>query len=67
MRVTHIPGDDEVRAERKRLYIEKWPVEKQMEAHAEHAAGRPEKLNGMMEDFAEIRGALPFFEKQEGK
>jgi hypothetical protein len=36
-----------------------------MEAHAEAAAGRPEKLNEMIEDFAEIRGVLPFFKEGE--
>jgi hypothetical protein len=37
---------------------------KQMEAHAEAAMGRPEKLNQMTEDFAEIRKVLPFFEEE---
>jgi hypothetical protein len=36
-----------------------------MEAHAEAASGRPEKLNEMMEGFAEIRRALPFFKEDE--
>jgi hypothetical protein len=45
--------------------LEGWPIEKQMEAHSEAAMGRPEKLNEMTEDFAEIRGALPFFKEGE--
>ena len=64
MRVTHRPGKDEVRRERKRRYLEIWPVEKQMEAHAEASDGRPEKLERMMKDFAEIRRVLPFFEEE---
>ena len=56
---------DEVSAERKRRYLEIWPVEKQLEAHAEAAAGRPEKQNKMMEDFAKIREVLPFYEDGE--
>jgi hypothetical protein len=52
-----------VRAERRRRYLESWPVEKQMEAHAEAAMGRPEKLNEMLEGFAEIRRALPYLKE----
>jgi hypothetical protein len=51
-----------VRAERRRRYIEEWPVEKQMEAHAEAAMGCPGKLESMKEGFAAIRKALPFLE-----
>lgn len=61
MRVVHRPSDDEVKAERQRRYLELWPPDKQLEAHSEAAAGRPEKLNQMMEDFAEIRRVLPFY------
>ena len=56
---------DEVSAERRRRYLEAWPHEKQLEAHAEAAAGRPEKQNKMMEDFAKIREVLPFYEDGE--
>lgn len=66
MRVVHCPTRDEVTAERKRRYLELWPIEKQLEAHAEAAAGRPEKQSRMMEDFAGIREVLPFFE-EDGK
>jgi hypothetical protein len=31
-----------------------------MEAHSEHAQGRPEKLKQMTADFARIRADLPF-------
>jgi hypothetical protein len=40
-------------------------VDKQLEAFSESAMGRPGKLNEMMEDFAEIRKVLPFFEEVE--
>lgn len=65
MRVVHRPTRDEVAAERKRRYLELWPIEKQLEAHAEAAAGRPEKQSRMMEDFARIREVLPFYEDGE--
>lgn len=59
--MVHRPTRDEVSAERRRRYLEAWPSEKQLEAHAEAAAGRPEKQNKMMEDFAKIREVLPFY------
>lgn len=61
----HRPTRDEVAAERKRRYLELWPIEKQLEAHAEAVAGRAEKQNTMMEDFARIREVLPFYEDGE--
>ena len=64
MKAVYKPNDEVIRAERRRRYLEKWTVEKQMEAHAENATGRPEKLKEMLEDFAEIRRVLPFFEKE---
>lgn len=63
MRVIHTPTRAEVQAERQRRYLEAWPVEKQMEAHAEALMGRGAKQNQMVEDFAKIREALPFFEE----
>jgi hypothetical protein len=51
-----------VRTERHRRYLADWPIDKQLEAFSESAMGRPEKLNKMTEDFAEIRRVLPFFE-----
>lgn len=63
MRVIHIPTREEVQAERKRRYLEAWPVEKQLEAHAEALQGRQEKQTQMMQDLAAIRGALPFCEE----
>lgn len=59
--MVHRPTRDEVAAERKKRYLELWPIEKQLEAHAEAAAGRAEKQNKMMEDFARIREVLPFY------
>ena len=63
MKAEYRPTDDDIRAERRRRYLELWPVEKQMEALTEATMERPEKLNEMTEDFAKIRGALPFFEE----
>jgi hypothetical protein len=59
------PSDDEVRAERRRRYLIGWPEREQLEAFSEAAMGRPEKLNRMTEDFAEIRRVLPFFKEGE--
>ena len=63
MRVRHVPSREEVGRERKRRYLEQWPIEKQLEAYAEAAAGRPEKQIEMLKDFAEIREALIFYEE----
>ena len=63
MRVVHIPTREEVQEERRRRYLAAWPVEKQMEALAEALAGRTEKWEKMLEDFASIREALPFYEE----
>jgi hypothetical protein len=63
--VIYKPADNEVRAERRRRYLADWPMDKQLEAYSESAAGRPEKLNRMIEDFAEIRKVLPFFQEGE--
>lgn len=62
MKVLHVPSRDEVALERKRKYLEKWPIEKQLEAYAEAAAGRPGKQIQMLKDFAEIRKVLLFYE-----
>lgn len=43
---------------RKEQYLKHWPIEKQMEAHAEAAMGRPEKLDNMLSDFAKIRETI---------
>lgn len=59
----HIPTREEVQAERKRRYLEAWPVEKQLEAHAEALQGRQGKQKQMMQDLAAIREALPFCEE----
>ena len=63
MKILYTPSHDEVAVKRKMLYLEKWPIEKQLEAYAEAAAGRIEKQNQMMKDFADIRKALPFFKE----
>lgn len=63
MKIIHVPTQDEVRAERQRRYLDAWPIEKQLEAHAEALQGRLEKQSQMMEDFANIREALPFCEE----
>jgi len=40
---------------RRELYLAAWPIHAQLEAHAEAASGRPEKLTKMLADFAAIR------------
>lgn len=64
MKVIHIPTREEVQAERQRRYLAAWPIEKQLEAYAEAAQGRPMRQNQMMEDFVNIREALPFCEEE---
>lgn len=65
MKVRHRPSDDEVRRRRQTEYLARWPVDKQLEAHSEAAAGRPEKLAAMTADFAAIRKSFPFTAPEE--
>ena len=65
MRAVHVPVEDEIREERKRQYLKAWPIEAQLEALSEAAAGRPEKQERMMADFQAIRGSLPYLSKGE--
>lgn len=60
MRINYKPTPEEVRKKRKNEYLERYPVERQLEALTEAAQGRPEKLNELVQGLAEIRGALPF-------
>ena len=62
MKVTHVPSPEEIRERRKREYLARWPVERQLEALSEAARGRPEKLVEMRRGLLEIREALPFVE-----
>ena len=63
MRVIHIPTPEEIRERRKREYLARWPVERQLEALSEAAMGRPEKLDEMKQGLLAIREALPFSEE----
>ena len=65
MKILHTPSHDEVASLRKKLYLERWPIHKQLEAYAEAAEGRTEKQIQMMKDFADIRKALPFYDKED--
>ena len=60
MKIAYKPTPEEVRKNRQREYLERYPVERQLEALTEAAQGRPEKLNELMQGLAEIRGALPY-------
>ncbi len=59
MRLTVAPCVEHIRTARQAAYLAAWPIHAQLEAHAEAAAGRPEKLQKMNADFAEIRAAHP--------
>ena len=63
MKIAYKPTPEEVRKNRQREYLERYPVERQLEALTEAAQGRPEKLNELMQGLAEIREALPFVEE----
>lgn len=43
--------------------IAEWPIEKQMEAHAEAAQGRPEKLEALLSALDRIRSSYPYPEE----
>ena len=63
MKIAYKPTPEEVRKKRKAEYLQRFPVDAQLEALTEAASGRPEKLNELMQGLAEIRGALPFAEE----
>ena len=63
MRVEFKPADEEIRERRRLAYLDRYPVEIQMEALTEAAMGRPEKLDSMKEGLAKIREAFPFFKE----
>ena len=67
MKVIYMPPADMVRERRKLMYLEKWPVEAQMEALTEASMGRPEKLENLKKDLAEIRRVLPLFNHESNK
>jgi hypothetical protein len=60
MKIRLSKSRDDIAAERQRRYLANWPLEEQMEAHAEAAAGRPAKRDQMLADFAAIKAALPY-------
>ena len=64
MKIAYNPTPDEVRKKRQKKYLERFPVDAQLEALTEAASGRPEKLNELMQGLAEIRRALPFAKEE---
>lgn len=60
MKIRLTRSQPEIAAERQRRYLAAWPLEKQMEAHAEAAEGRPQKREQMLADLAAIKLALPY-------
>ena len=64
MKIAYKPTPEEVRKKRKAEYLQRFPVEVQMEALTEAASGRPEKLDELMQGLAEIREALPFAKEE---
>ena len=53
-------SNDEIKKLRQERYLQLWPIHRQMEAHADAASGKPEKLNSMLEDFSRIKQELPY-------
>lgn len=62
MKITYRKTREEICRDRQNLYLMRWPVSRQLEALSEAAAGRREKLDAMLKDFAEIREELRFEE-----
>lgn len=60
MKIRLTKSRDEISAERQRRYLEAWPLEKQMEAHAEAADGRPQKRDQMLTELGAIKASLPY-------
>lgn len=64
MKIAYKPTPEEVRKKRQKEYLERFPVERQLEALTEAASGRPEKLNELLQGLAEIRRGLPFVKEE---
>ncbi len=45
--------------QRKEAILEKWPVDKQLEAITESSLGRPEKMGALLTDIEAIKSAIP--------
>ncbi|MFV3131960.1 hypothetical protein [Niveispirillum sp. KHB5.9] len=60
MKIRLTKSQAEISAERQRRYLEAWPIEKQLEAHAEAADGRPEKRDQMLAELAAIKISLNY-------
>ena len=60
MKIVASKTREQIAEERKRRYLEAWPVHRQMEALTEAAAGRPEKLERMQAEMAVIKESLPY-------
>jgi hypothetical protein len=59
MRLNVEPSLAHIDDERRAAYLAAWPVHAQLEAHADAAAGHPEKLNAMMADLKAIKLTIP--------
>lgn len=60
------PPQPPLSQQRQTAYLALWPWPQQLEAHAEAAAGRPEKLTQMLADLAAIKASLPYPEDDNG-
>lgn len=63
MKIVYKPTPEEVRRKRKKEYLERFPVERQLEALTEAAMGRTAKLDELVKGLSDIREALPFSEE----
>lgn len=59
MKVRIVPTESEIRERRKAAYLARYPIEAQLEAYAENAAGRPEKLNEMLAGIKDVKEKIP--------
>jgi hypothetical protein len=66
MKVRIVPTESEIRERRRAAYLARYPIEAQLEAYAENAAGRPEKLNEMLSGMDEIRARNPKPDESQG-
>lgn len=60
MRITVTKTREQIAEARRIAYLEKWPPNKQLEAHADAARGDSSKLDAMLTDFAAIKDSLPY-------
>ena len=66
LKVIHKAEHEEISKARAKIYLEKWPITKQLEAITEAFKGDTKKINELIECFENVRKTLPYLDNQKG-